>query len=499
MYTISPETVKFADRLAVSKYNIQELTLMKNAARGCFDCIYNILRKSDRIVILCGKGNNGGDGYELARILKKEGFDVSAINVFDCEPSTETAAAVYTACKQEEVIILSSDKWKDSLSTATVIIDAIFGVGFYGKLEEGTFIYELIGFCNERNCTRIAIDTPSGINSADGSCDGIAFKADLTTTISFTKTGMLSYPARSFCGEITVVYIGFPKELCDEIPKDAFVPDDEYVKRILPERKADSHKGSFGRLLMYCGSPEMTGAAVLCANAALRSGAGLVNIARDKETIRILQTHLTEPVFSPLSENNCEKEVLSLCEKATAVVIGCGMGKDEKDKNVLYSIIKNASCPLIIDADGINLLCENKLILKEAKKTPILTPHPLEFARLCGKSVKEVQENRINLAREFAKEYGCIVVLKGAGTVIASPCGKLSVNTSGNPGLSKGGSGDVLSGIIASFSAQGICAFDSAVLGVYLHGKAADVLKEEISEYGFLPSDLPMAIARLLP
>ena len=499
MYTISPETVKYADNLAASKYKIPTLVLMKNAAKGCFNAICPHLSHSDRIVILCGKGNNGGDGYALATMLKKLWFKVRVINVFDCEPATETAKTVYHECKENGVIILPSDEWENALTSASVIIDAIFGVGFYGKIEEESKLGKIISLCNEKDCLKIAVDTPSGINSGDGRCEGLAFCADLTVTMADIKTGMLSYPARAFCGKIQVSDIGFPKELCKEIPTDALIPDDEYLKETLPERKADSHKGSFGRLLMYCASAEMTGAAVLCANAALRSGVGLLNIARDKETIKMLQTRLTEPIFSILSEENAENEVLSLCEKASAIVIGCGMGKDEKDKNILYSIIKSAFCTLIIDADGINLLSENKLILKEAKKTPILTPHPLEFARLCGKSVKEVQENRINLAKEFAKEYGCVVVLKGAGTVIASPCGRLAINTSGNPGLSKGGSGDVLAGVISSFTAQGLNAFDSAVLGVYLHGKAADVLKEEISEYGFLPSDLPMAIAKLLP
>ena len=175
------------------------------------------------------------------------------------------------------------------------------------------------------------------------------------------------------------------------------------------------------------------------------------------------------------------------------------MGQAEKERDVLCSLIKNADCNLIIDADGINLLSLNTNVLKEAKKTPVLTPHPLEFARLCGLSADDVQADRINLAKKFAKEYGCVLVLKGANTIIASPDGKLAINTSGNPGLSKGGSGDVLAGVISSFVCQGTDVFDSAVLGVHLHGRAADVLKEKISEYGLLPSDLPMAIAKLLP
>lgn len=499
MYTLSPDTIKYADALAKDKYGIPELTLMKNAAKACFDIIENRLDKSDRILVLCGKGNNGGDGYELASILKNEGFDVTVINIFGCQPNTHTAQAVYNECLSNGVAVLPPEDAAGKSETASVIIDAVFGVGFYGSLQNDSEIGRLISLCNSLNVLRIAVDTPSGINCNDGRVDGIAFKADITITMAFFKTGMLSYPAREYCGEMHVAEIGYPDELCKEIPKHAIVADDEYIRNVIPTRKPNTHKGTYGRLLMYCSNPEMTGAGILCASAALRSGAGLVNIARDKETIRILQTHLIEPVFSIISEENKTNDVLKLCEKASAVLIGCGLGAHESDKEVLYSLIKNADCPLIIDADGINLLSLNKHILKEAKKPPVLTPHPLEFARLTGKTVSEVQCDRINLAKNFAKEFGCIIVLKGAATVIASPDGRLAINTSGNAGLSKGGSGDVLAGLISSLICQRIDVFDSSLCGVYLHGKAADILKEKTGEYGLLPSDLPMEIAKLLP
>lgn len=499
MYTLRPDTIKYADTLAIEKYGIPELTLMKNAAKACFDLIKNDINKSDKTVILCGKGNNGGDGYELASILKKEGFDVTVINIFACPPITDTAKAVFRECISNGIDIFPIEAAPDKVQGASVIIDAIFGVGFYGSLQLDSEIGRLIEFCNNLDVIRIAIDTPSGINCGDGKVEGISFKADITVTMAYAKTGMLSYPARDYCGKIHVAEIGYPKELCDEIPKHAIVADNEYIKNIIPARNANSHKGTYGRLLMYCASPNMTGAGILSAQGALRTGAGLVNIARDKETIRILQNHLIEPIFSVISDTDKTSDIQNLCDKASAILIGCGLGTDESDRDVLYSLIKNADCPLIIDADGINLLSLNKHILKEAKKTPILTPHPLEFARLIGKTVSEVQCDRINLAKSFAKEFGCILVLKGASTIIASPDDRLAVNTSGNAGLSKGGSGDVLAGVISSFVCQGIDAFDSAVCGVYLHGKAADILKDEISEYGLLPSDLPLTIARLLP
>ena len=499
MYTLHPETTSYADSLCVQQYGISFLTLMKNAAKSCYDYIYPLISAEDKIVILCGKGNNGGDGYELATLLKKGWFNVTVINVFDCLPNSEAARTVFDECLKSGVDITAFCEWKSVFQKATVIIDALFGVGFHGNIDKESAIGEMLDFCNTTSCIRIAIDTPSGINSADGRTGSVVFKANFTITMAFIKTGMLSYPAREYCGKILIADIGYPENLCDKIEKHALVVDDDYFNSVIPKSKSDSHKGNFGRLLMYCGSPNMTGAAVLAASAALRSGAGLVNIARDKETIKILQNHLVEPIFSVIPEGREIPVLDELSKKASSFLIGCGMGQSEIDKNVLFHFIKNAQCNLIIDADGINLLCENKLILREAKKIPVLTPHPLEFARLCGKSVNQVQNDRINLAQSFSKQYNCVLVLKGASTVICSPDGRLAINTSGNSGLSKGGSGDVLSGIIASLCTQGIGAFESAATGVYLHGKAADILADEISEYGLLPSDIPKAVAKLLP
>lgn len=493
--------IKVADTLAGEKYGLSELTLMKNAARACFDEIYKEISTKDKIVILCGKGNNGGDGYELARILKKEWFDVCCINVFGEAPCTQTAKTVYESCKNDGVEIFAIDRAQELTANANVIIDAVFGVGFKGSIEGTSDLGYLIELCNEKEAKRIAIDVPSGVDSGNASVMGIAFCAHLTLTLAFYKTGTLTYPAKEYCGEIRLLKIGFPKELEDDIPKDALIPDDEYLKSAIPKRLSNTHKGTYGRLLMFCASEFMTGAGVLAAKAALRCGTGLVQIARNKETLKILQQHLIEPVFTPcdVSAEDGIELLLKESQRATAVLTGCGLGTDENDKRAVFSLIKDCPSPLIIDADGINALSSNILILKEAKRTAILTPHPLEFSRLIGKSVSEVQDNRISLARSFAKEYGAVLVLKGARTVIAGPDGRLAICTNGGPGLAKGGSGDVLAGVISAFRALGMSAFDSAVCGVYLHARAGDILTDRISASGFLPSDLPLAIGRLLP
>jgi len=501
MYTVSPEGIKNADALAVSKYGIPELTLMKNASRGCADTIYRMASKKDRIVILCGKGNNGGDGYELASILGKLCLDTAVINVFDCEPTGKAAFSVYKSCKEYGTEIYPSDMYSSVIDGASIIVDAIFGTGFSGNITKGSKIGAIIEKANSRNAVRIAIDVPSGINCGDGSISEVNFNAFMTLTMAYIKTGLMSYPARDFCGEIKVIDIGYPKQMEEEISFDAIIPDSGYITGVFPERKKNSHKGDFGHLLTYCGSPFMTGAAILAANAALRSGVGLVNIARDEKTLSVLQNHLVEPVFSPLSPDVAERqnEFLKLSQRATACLVGCGMGKDEGDASVCQHIIKNVKIPIILDADGINVIAANKHILSEAAETPIITPHPLEFSRLIGKDVSEIQQNRLKFAREFAKEYGCVVVLKGAATVTASPDGFAAINTTGSSGLAKGGSGDVLAGLIASLRAQGMSAFDSAASGVFLHGLACDILCRTCSERGILPSDLISVISSLLP
>ena len=343
---------------------------------------------------------------------------------------------------------------------------------------------------------------PSGVRCDDGSVGNIAFAANETLTLAVFKVGLLSYPAKLFCGKISVLKLSPLTEALESEPCDSFSPDSAYVKAALPVRFEFSNKGDYGKLLAICGSKNMSGAALLSCKAALRSGAGLVTLASAESVINRVSVSLAEPVYAPYDEDDKSqvKKISQSTAKYTAVLIGCGLGVSENKKEMLYHVITNAYCRLIIDADGINMLADNINVLKEAHKTPIITPHPLEFSRISSLDAGYINENRIKVAREFAEKYRCIVVLKGAGTVIASPDGKYAVNSSGNPGLAKAGSGDVLAGLIAGLAANtNISAFDAAVCGVYLHGYAADVLKQKYSEYGLLPSDLPEEIAKLLP
>ncbi len=501
MFTVKPDTVKQADSTAVSKYGISALTLMQCAAKNATEYIIADISQKSKIVLLCGKGNNGGDGYEIARLLSLKKHSVCVVNVFDTPPTTQEALNCYNAYIQTGSPIINAQNAKEYILKADVIIDAVFGVGFYGKIDKQSPCHEIFELANSVNAFKIAIDTPSGINCENGTVSGIAFKADLTITISLYKTGLFSYPAKSYCGKIQLCEICFPNELLQSLPVHAIIPDDKYISDTLPQRPAESHKGTFGKLTLFCGSPLMTGAPFLACMGALRTGAGLVTLASDEKTLKILQSRLTEPIFfdiGNLDDENLER-LIKQCDSSSAVLVGCGLGHNKALCNAVLHIIKNTTSKLIIDADGINALCDNINILREAKQTPVITPHPAEFSRISGKSISDIQAFRIDCAKNFSQEYGCITVLKGAGTVVASPDGRLALNTTGNPGLAKGGSGDVLAGVIASLICQGTNSFDASVCGAYLHGKAADILEKQISQYGFLPSDLPLCIAKLLP
>ncbi len=501
MYSVKPEIIKQADELANEKYGICASVLMTNACLSVYEKITPFIPKNKKIAVLCGKGNNAGDGYGVASLLYQNGYNVCAVRVFSCEPCSDEAKEKYKEFSLCGGKIIDINDFLPHIFSFGVFIDAVFGVGFSGSVAKDSDLGQLFELCNSTEAFQIAIDVPSGINSTDGTLTGACFKAELTACIALYKTGLLSYPAREYAGEIVLCDIGFPKELTENLPKHALIPDDEYLKNVIPKRHSNSHKGSYGKLLLFCASPSMTGAGYLSCMGALRSGCGLVNIASDDYTISVLQQKLNEPIFSRIyiSSSNGLDYLSQLADSSSAVLCGCGLGNNENTKNAIFKLIKTADTPLLIDADGINVLCENINILKEAKHSPIITPHPAEFARLIGKTTDEVQSDRINLAVNFAKEYGCITVLKGASTIIASPDGRLAINIAGNAGLAKGGSGDVLAGICAGLLCQGINAFDAAVAGVYLHAKAADILKERIGEYGLLPSDIPLEVAKLLP
>jgi NAD(P)H-hydrate epimerase len=498
-----PSSVQNIENRLFEKNDVSPEKLMEKAAASFFDEIFPRIKPSDAVSVLCGKGNNAGDGYELARLLKEKGVNVICIDVFGSAPSTEPAKSFFDRyVSSDGALERDLKKQLKIIAVTDVIIDAVFGIGFHGNIEDDSNIYKIIDSSNNARAFKIALDVPSGVRCGDGSVGNIAFAADETLTLAACKVGLVSYPAKLFCGKITLLKLPFLTEALEKEFPDSFSPDGAYVKSSLPARLEFSSKGDYGKLLAVCGSKNMPGAAMLSCKAALRSGVGLLTLASDKSVINRVSASLAEPIYVPYDEDDAvqTKKISKSTAKYTSVLIGCGLGVSENKKEMLYHIITTAYSRLIIDADGINMLADNINILKEAHKTPVITPHPLEFSRISSLDVNYINENRIKVAREFAQKYSCIVVLKGAGTVIASPDGRYAVNASGNPGLAKGGSGDVLAGLMAGLAANtSVDVFDAAVCAVYLHGRAADVLKQKYSEYGFLPSDLPEEFAKMLP
>ena len=491
VYLCDSQLMRRMDEDTVRRKNITFSQLMQSAAASLHKYITetndindtNGLNKINDVVVICGKGNNGGDGRILALLLSDNGIKVTVI---------ETSEVLTADDLSDEIL-------QKIFSQSDIIIDAVFGTGFTGELPSN--VSRILKFANsvDIKAKRIAIDIPSGVDANDGTADINAFRADETLTFEFIKRGLVSYPGVEYAGKIVVLPIGFPdvtRELAKENAKSILLSW-EYIKRLLPERRKNTNKGDFGRLLAVCGSKNMTGAAFLSAMGALRTGVGLLYLASPVNIIPVLQAKLNEPVFVPLDFSNSEayiNDTLAELNKNInmydAVLFGCGIGRGAESYMMLDEVIKNHNKTIIFDADGINTLCGNIDILNEINAHKILTPHPGEMARLCNITVEAVQNNRINIASDFAKKYNCTLVLKGALTVIADSNGDIYINPTGNPGMARGGSGDILAGMIASYAAQGIKAADAACLGVYLHGLAGDIAKRRLSELGMLPSDL---------
>ena len=452
------------------------------------------------VVLLCGKGNNGGDGFVCARHLSERGMDCTVL-LLQGLPETSLAKAAFHNLS-EEVKVLSVQSQREeavaALERADVILDCVFGFSFRGEFSgDGLDFLEL---SNHRDCLRISADLPSGAVCDTGRVAAGAFRADVTVTFTGKKPANCSYPAKEYCGETVVRQVGISPVLAEAAETRFFETDDGFPKSCLKKLDPQSNKGTLGRLLMVCGSYGMAGACIMAARAALRCGVGLLHIAADRSIYPMLAQAVPEAVFTVLDWENhgreAEERLQEALEKATACLIGCGLG--DGAKRLCPPVFSRCTAPLIADADALNFIAGQPGILEEVEAPLILTPHPGEMARLCGDSILEIQADRLGAAREKARETGAVVALKGAATVIAAPDGRCAVNPTGNAGMAKGGAGDVLAGMIASLAAQGVPAFDAAVTGVYLHGLAGDLCANRLGQRSMLPTDLIAALPEVL-
>ena len=489
---VTPGQMKQLERIT-DESGVSYLEMMENAGTGLALLILERLKEkvNKNVLFLCGSGNNGGDCFVAARLLEER--DIRCTVALVCgEPKTDISKENFRRLKNVTILTEYSDIIDNiSEDKYSIIADGIFGTGFHGELPEN--IVELFEECSRTWAHTIAVDVPSGGNSLTGGVSEGTLEVNETVTFGRMKFGMTQYPLREYCGEVRIGEIG--------IPENADIRLKTYINIIhgpvygISQKAHDINKGDNGRLLVICGNDTMPGACVMAVGGALRSGVGLVQVASTPFVTRMIASRYPEAMIQPLkapdgylTEDNLD-EIVKLSQKASAVLIGCGMGTADGTKALIKKIIQNISCPKIIDADGINCIADSIDIIKDKGDEIILTPHPGEMGRLLGKTAKEVQWDRLAAVTELKDKTGAVCVLKGAGTLIAYK-DYVFVNQTGNSGMAKGGSGDVLAGVIASLTAQKISPFNSASAGVYLHGLAGDIAAERYTRQCMKATDI---------
>ncbi len=496
----------------IDDYSKNELGIpLKSLIRKSGDAVAKVIRarapKNKYVVILAGKGNNGADGYAAAIEVMDE-YDVVVYDIFSAGQNSIEGRELIDEFVGRGGKIVNFEHTPEILShirNAGCIVDAVFGTGFHGEMPEhirplAITIRELV------EAQKIAIDVPLGINADNGSVSDFAISVGATVELSFIKPGIISYPARSYVGEVIYDDLGLPKhELYKAFSFRYHRIDAEWASRSLPKREANSNKGSFGKLLIITGSKKYRGAAHLSLEAALRGGAGLVNFVGAKELVAELSQKYPEAVYTEtkdISDFDSEdiEKIVEASKACSATLIGSGSDNTDGLLSLTLALLCIEGGPLILDADAINALSsireKGAEAIKNAKREVVITPHPLEFSRFCGTDVSYIQSHRLEAAEKFALENSCTVVLKGAGTIVTDG-EEVYINYAGTSALAKAGSGDVLAGFLASLAAQkNITPITAAALAVYYHAKAGESLAEEYSSYGVTPSDLPREMAR---
>ena len=503
MKVLTAVQMQAVDRQTIDEIGIPGVVLMENAGRGVADEIEQRFASADspRALIMAGKGNNGGDGYVIARHLLDYGWTVQVLVLAERDAIKGDAAVHLMALenyKGQVAFIADGEALMAALvdvGDLTVLVDALFGTGLT-KPVQGVNL-KAIEWLNQQSSPVVAVDIPSGIDASTGRVMGTAVNATLTVSFAFPKVGQVSYPGAGLTGELVVTNIGIPTQVSGQVSTDYLLVDADEARRLLPVRNHDGHKGTFGHLMVVAGSTGKCGAAVMAAESGLRAGAGLVTLACPQSVQPGIASRLTEVMTAPLSDFRGEANLnalghlLSLTEGKQALAVGPGLGLGKETGDLVRHLIEDSELPIVVDADGLAALCGHLNIIKgQLDRQMVLTPHPGEMARLTGLSVTEIQADRFRVARDFAMQNGVVLVLKGARTLIVSPDGQVCINTTGHAGLASGGMGDVLTGLIGSLIAQGLTAFDAATLGVYLHGFAADRLQSSFGDAGLLATDV---------
>lgn len=508
---VTSAQMRAIDELAIKKHGVPSLDLMENAGSGIARCISESILEGDisgkKLAILCGPGNNGGDGFVIARHLAAAGAKIEIFSVVSMTQLKGDARVNAERAMEQGLshVIVDQHTPTPDFSGFRLIIDALFGTGFHGDIE-GTAA-RLIRAASESGIPIVSVDTPSGLESDTGQLTDPSVRATYTITLGTSKLGQWLWPGRSAVGELEVVDIGIPPEAIHQIDPHLLLLTSEFVSESLPARPPDGHKGTFGKALIIGGSAGLTGAVVLAANACMRAGVGLTYAAVPESLVDVVDSGSIETVTRPLPEVGGKRvparralgECLRLSQDVDAIAIGPGLSTHFETQELVRRLVRRVEKPAVIDADGLNACAKDTSCLEiERRAALILTPHVGEMARLLDKTIEEIGRDRRAAAAEASKRFNCVVVMKGAPTFVAEPEGYVYLNPAGNSGMASGGVGDVLTGIIVSLLAQGCSPLVAALCGVYLHGLAGDIGAEALGERALIASDLVGALPEAL-
>jgi NAD(P)H-hydrate epimerase len=506
MKIATAEQMRKIDHQAIHQYGVPEIALMENAGSEVSKAVAQVLKSVEgkRVCIFAGKGNNGGDGFVGARHLINQKAKVKVFIIGDFDHMKISAKINLDILKNMGVDILHVeserdwDKVKIALAFSDCFVDALLGTGFRGTLRPE--MEKIINMVNGMGKPIVAVDIPSGVEADTGCVRTTAIQAGTTVSFGLPKMGLFLYPGAAHTGEILIADIGIPNVLLTDGNIKQNIINTSMVKSLLIKRSADAHKGNCGKVLIVAGSNGLTGAAVLAASAALRSGAGIVTLAVAQSLQDIVEIKLTEVMTYPLAEEKAGvlgkatlPELLNLAQKYDVVAIGPGIGRDGDTFELVCEFIKQVDKQVIIDADAIQAFCGKGKELSASKMIPVLTPHLGEFSNLLGISIEDIKSDVVGIARKAAEEFNSIIVLKSARTVVAYPDGNVYINIRGNAGMATAGSGDVLTGVISGLFAQGLLSYNAAVAGVFLHSFAGD-LAAQSGMVGLIASDIMQAL-----
>jgi yjeF C-terminal region, hydroxyethylthiazole kinase-related/yjeF N-terminal region len=506
MKIVTATQMQALDRRTITEGHITGLTLMEHAGTGVVEAMERTYGPlvNKRVAIVCGKGNNGGDGFVVARLLRRKRARPSVLLLTRAKDLQGDAARMYrrfVAASGSASVQANpnTECVRSHLQSADLVVDALLGTGLSSPVS-GTYettIDLLNDISAEKPCPVVAVDLPSGIHADTGAVLGTAVRASLTVTFGLPKIGLYLGEGIDHAGQVRIFDIGIPRSYADSIESRISLITSEHVRRLLPRRLPSAHKGTYGHAAIIAGSIGKSGAAAMAAAAALRIGTGLVTIATPCSVNPILEAKLVEAMTVPMPETEAKtlafsglELLVTFANARSAVAIGPGLTTHPDTTRLIQALLRRLEKPFVLDADGLNAVSEKTVLLNACKHCPILTPHPGEMARLDKTSAQSVNRDRIGTATHFAEQHGVILILKGARTIVARPDGYVAICPTGNPGMATAGTGDALPGIIVGLLAQQLSPWDAACAGTYLHGLAGDLAAGELGQAGMLAGDL---------